>query len=69
MSSGNNYREQFYRILGATLCGENEKAKRRSIPPFVISRAKSVGAVGKAWLVNLDNIISELEKEWHISHE
>lgn len=60
-------REQFYRILSNTLYGEHENKKRRLIPPFVISRAKSAGAVGEAWLANLDNMISELEKEWHIS--
>lgn len=60
-------REQFYRILSSTLCGEQEKENRRMIPPLVVSRAKSVGAVGEAWLANLDNVISELEKRWHIS--
>src|SRR5699024_6122840 len=60
-------REQFYRILSTTLCGENKKVKQRHIPPLVVSRAKSVGAAGEAWLANLDNMISELEKEWHIS--
>ncbi len=60
-------REQFYHILSNTLCGERGKENKRIIPPFVISRAKSAGAVGEAWLANLDNMISELEKEWHIS--
>ena len=60
-------RERFYRILSSTLCGRQENEKKRMIPPFVISRAKSAGAVGEAWLANLDNMISELEKEWHIS--
>lgn len=60
-------RERFYRILSSTLCGRQENENKRMIPPFVISRAKSAGAVGEAWLANLDNMISELEKEWHIS--
>ncbi len=60
-------REQFYRILSTTLCGENKKVKQRHIPSLVVSRAKSVGTVGEAWLANLDNMVSELEKEWHIS--
>lgn len=37
------------------------------LPPLVVSRAKSVGAVGETWLANLDYVISELEKKWHIS--
>ncbi len=60
-------REQFYRVLSSTLCGDKKVKKRRNIPPLVINRAKSVGAVGEAWLANLDNTISELEKKWHIS--
>lgn len=60
-------RERFYRILSNTLCGKQENVKKRMIPPLVISRAKSAGAVGEAWLASLDNMISELEKEWHIS--
>lgn len=60
-------REQFYRILSNTLCGKQENEKRRMIPPIVTGRAKSAGAVGEAWLANLDNTISEWEKEWHIS--
>ena len=47
-------REQFYRILSTTLCGENKKVKQRHIPQLVVSRAKSVGTVGEAWLANLD---------------
>lgn len=34
----------------------------RNIPPLVVSRAKSAGAIGKKWLVNLDGMISELER-------
>lgn len=60
-------RERFYRILSSTLCRRQENENKRMIPPFVISRAKSAGAVGEAWLANLDNMIFELEKEWHIS--
>lgn len=60
-------RENFYRILSATLCGKNLKNTQRIVPSLVVSRAKSVGAVGEAWLVNLDNFVSELEKKWHIS--
>src|SRR5699024_4385793 len=41
-------RERFYRILSNTLCGEPGKENRRRIPPLVVSRAKSVGAVGEA---------------------
>lgn len=40
---------------------------KRIVPPLVVSRAKSAGAVGEAWLANLDNIVSELEEMWHIS--
>ncbi len=60
-------RERFYRILSSTLCGEPGKENRRVLPPPVVGRAKSVGAVGEAWLANLDNVISELEKRWHVS--
>lgn len=60
-------REQFYRILSTTLCGENAGVKQRHLPPLVVSRAKAVGTVGEAWLANLDNMVSKLEKEWHIS--
>ncbi len=40
---------------------------QRVIPPLVVSRAKSVGAIGEAWLANLDNIISYFEAKWNIS--
>ena len=39
----------------------------RSIPPLVVSRAKSAGTVGETWLANLDGTISELEHIWNIS--
>lgn len=39
----------------------------RSIPSLVVSRAKSAGTVGEAWLTNLDGTISELEHIWNIS--
>lgn len=58
-------REKFYRILSAVLCGGEEKG--RTLPPLVVSRAKSAGAVGEAWLANLDHAVSELEKKWHVS--
>lgn len=59
-------REQFYRILRATLRAEPGK-RRRALPPLVVRRAKSLGAVGEAWLANLDAMIAELEAEWQIS--
>lgn len=62
-------REKFYRILSATLSGKHLQDTARIVPPLVVSRAKSAGAVGEAWLVNLDNFVSELEKMWHISVE
>ena len=37
------------------------------IPPLVVSRAKSAGAAGVAWLANLDSMILELEEKWNIS--
>lgn len=40
---------------------------RRSLPPLVVSRAKSAGAAGEIWLANLDRMISEVEKMWNIS--
>ena len=41
--------------------------RRRALPPLVVRRAKSLGAVGEAWLANLDAMIAELEAEWQIS--
>lgn len=46
---------------------KNENSGNRTVPPVVVSRAKSAGAVGEAWLAGLDGMISELEKMWHIS--
>lgn len=60
-------RETFYRILSSTLRGKQGEESRRKIPPLVVSRAKSAGAVGEAWLAGLDPMISELEEAWHIS--
>ncbi len=60
-------REKFYRILSSALCNKHLKDTQRIVPPLVVSRAKSAGSVGEAWLANLDNIVSELEKIWHIS--
>lgn len=51
-----------YNILNA-----NGNSGRRRIPPLVVSRAKSAGAVGEAWLLGLDNLIAELEGMWNIS--
>lgn len=51
-----------YKILNA-----NGNSGRRSIPLLVVSRAKSAGAVGEAWLLGLDNLIAELEGMWNIS--
>lgn len=59
-------REQFYRILSATLRAEPGR-RRRALPPLVVRRAKSLGAIGEAWLANLDAMIAELEAEWQIS--
>lgn len=60
-------RERFYRILSTTLSSNPVKDTQRIVPPLVVSRAKFVGAVGEAWLANLDRVVSELEKMWHIS--
>lgn len=40
--------------------------KKRSLPPLVVGRAKSAGALGEAWLANLDKTVSELEQKWNI---
>lgn len=37
-----------------------------TIPPLVISRAKSAGIVGEEWIASLNRMISELETQWHI---
>ena len=60
-------RERFYRILSSALCGKPGGEKQRRLPPLVVKRAKSVGAVGEAWMAGLDGMISELEKKWHIA--
>ncbi|MBY7142569.1 phosphotransferase [Virgibacillus sp. NKC19-3] len=39
----------------------------REIPPLVISRATAAGEAGIEWLAKLDNIISEMEKQWEIA--
>ena len=59
-------RKKFYRILSTTLCGNHQKEKQRIVPPVVVRRAKSVGAIGEAWLANLDRMVSELEHRWHV---
>lgn len=43
------------------------KNMQRVIPPLVISRAKSAGSAGEAWLADLERMISELEAMWNIS--
>ncbi len=43
------------------------KYTQPSLPPFVISRAKSIGTIGEVWLDNLDSMIFEMEKMWNIS--
>ena len=60
-------REKFYRIVSSVLCGQREEECRRTLPPLVVSRARSAGAVGEAWLANMDSLISDLEKKWHVS--
>lgn len=40
---------------------------RRSLPPLVVSRAKSAGAAGERWLERLDDMVSELEGMWDIT--
>ena len=60
-------RERFYRILSAALSGCRTKAARRSVPPLVVRRARSAGAAGDVWLARLDDMVSDLEKAWHVS--
>ena len=60
-------RESFYHILSTALCGRQGKKAKHTVPPLVFGRAKSVGALGEAWLANLDKTVSELEETWHIS--
>ena len=48
-------------------CDRNGNRGRRTVPQVVVSRARSAGAVGEAWLASLDGMISELEEMWHIS--
>lgn len=59
-------RERFYRILSGALRNE-QKENKRVLPPLVISRARSAGAIGEAWLANLDPMIDELAHRWNIS--
>ena len=44
-----------------------ENHGKRELPPFVVSRAKSVGAEGEAWLAGLDQTVAELESQWNIT--
>lgn len=43
------------------------KTIQRTIPPLVVSRAKSVGPLGEAWLNSLDQQIAQLEAQWNIT--
>lgn len=54
------------KIEHTILKGQENKGKR-SVPPLVVSRAKSAGAAGEAWLAGLDRMVSELEDLWNIS--
>ena len=60
-------KERFYRILSTALNAGAFTPSRRYIPPLVVSRAKSAGARGEAWLRTLDDQIADLEKQWGIS--
>lgn len=53
--------------LNKNLNNSTPQRPKRIIPPLVVSRAKSAGVNGEKWLVELDNIISELEDMWDIS--
>lgn len=52
---------------GHTPCGSRTDKSARALPPQVVSRAKSVGRIGEAWLEGLESMIAELENMWHIS--
>lgn len=60
-------RERFYRIVSATLRGEGSGESRRSLPEAVLRRAQSLGAVGEAWLANLESTIAALEGQWNVT--
>lgn len=60
-------RERFYRIVSATLRGEGSGESRRSLPEAVLRRAQSLGAVGEAWLANLESTIAALEGQWDVT--
>lgn len=60
-------RERFYRIVSATLRGEGSGENRRSLPEAVLRRAQSLGAVGEAWLANLESTIAALEGQWNVT--
>lgn len=40
---------------------------QRTVHKVVADRARSLGAVGEAWLDGLDALVSQLEEKWHIS--
>ena len=60
-------RERFYRIVSVTLQGEGSGESRRSLPEAVLRRAQSLGAVGEAWLANLESTIAALEGPWDVT--
>ena len=60
-------RERFYRIVSAALRGEGSGESRRSLPEAVLRRAQSLGAVGEAWLANLESTIAALEGQWNVT--
>ena len=60
-------KERFYHILSDVLNAGTFTPSRRYIPPLVVSRAKSAGDAGEAWLDALDKTIADLESRWDIS--
>jgi streptomycin 6-kinase len=46
---------------------EKKTGRSSTLPPQVVSRAKSAGAVGEKWLSDLDDLVSSLEKKWNIT--
>ena len=59
--------ERFYRIVSATLRGEGSGGKPALLPEAVLRRAQSLGAVGEAWLANLESTIAALEGQWDVT--
>ena len=60
-------KERFYHILSTTLNAGLLTPNRHYIPPLVVSRARSAGTEGTAWLHTLDTLVAELEKQWQIT--